>query len=54
MLLYVYGTLDNPQTTREALPGVRRAVQEIQTEAEKEKNIIGKTNDWLQEWIPKR
>ena len=54
MLLYVYGTLDNPQTTREALPGVRRAVQEMQTEAEKEKNIIGKTNDWIQEWIPKR
>lgn len=54
MLLYVYGTLDNPQTTREALPGVRRAVQEMQLEAEKEKNIIGKTNDWIQEWIPKR
>ncbi|MEC7696129.1 MAG: AsmA-like C-terminal region-containing protein [Planctomycetota bacterium] len=55
MLLYVYGTLDNPKTTREALPGVRRAVQEMQTEAEKEeKNIIGKTNDWIQEWIPKR
>ena len=54
MLLYVYGTLDNPQTTREALPGVRRAVQEMQTEAEKEKNILGKTNDWIQEWIPKR
>ena len=54
MLLYVYGTLDNPQTTREALPGVRRAVQEMQPEAEKEKNILRKTNDWIQEWIPKR
>jgi hypothetical protein len=26
----------------------------MQLEAEKEKNIIGKTNDWIQEWIPKR
>jgi hypothetical protein len=54
LLLYVYGTLDDPKTTREALPGVRRAVLEIQNKTEKERSIIGKTNDWLQEWIFRR
>ena len=51
LLLYVYGTLEDPKTTREALPGVRRAVEEIQQEAEKERTMIGKTTDWFQDWI---
>ena len=54
LLLYVYGTLDDPKTTREALPGVRRAVEEISQEAEKERTLVGKTTDWLQELIPRK
>ncbi len=28
----VHGPLDNPRTTKDALPGVRRAVEELQNE----------------------
>ncbi|NIP84869.1 MAG: hypothetical protein GTO03_04660, partial [Planctomycetales bacterium] len=50
MLVYVHGTIDDPQTTREALPGLRRAVQEIEaglTEPPQEKSMLKKTQDWF-------
>ena len=52
LLLYVFGTLDNPRTSREALPGVRRAVQEIQGEPTNDPGIVRQTTDWLQSLIP--
>jgi hypothetical protein len=52
LLLYVYGTLDDPKTSREALPGVRRAVQEIQGEPTANPGILRQTTDWLQDIIP--
>ncbi|MEK6250088.1 MAG: AsmA-like C-terminal region-containing protein, partial [Planctomycetales bacterium] len=53
MLLYVYGTLDDPKTTREALPAVRRAVQEIQGEPPDDPDFFKQTTDWLQELLPR-
>ncbi|NIL97861.1 MAG: hypothetical protein GTO62_12240 [Planctomycetales bacterium] len=56
MLIYVHGTIDNPQTTREALPGLRRAVQEIETgltEPNQDKSMLRKTQDWFDAVRPK-
>jgi hypothetical protein len=56
MLIYVHGTIDNPQTTREALPGLRRAVQEIEAgliEPPPEKSMLRKTQDWFDAVRPK-
>jgi hypothetical protein len=55
MLIYVHGTLDNPQTTREALPGVRRAVQGLEaelTQPPEEKSMFRKTRDWFDTVLP--
>jgi hypothetical protein len=55
MLVYVHGTIDNPQTTREALPGVRRAVQEIEEELIEppgRKSALRGTLDWFESVLP--
>ncbi|MGB6045140.1 MAG: AsmA-like C-terminal region-containing protein [Pirellulales bacterium] len=55
MLVYVHGTIDNPQTTREALPGVRRAVQEIEEELIEppgRKSALRGPLDWFESVLP--
>ncbi len=57
MMIYVYGTLDDPRTTREALPGLRRAVEGLQGEVEHvstNPNPLRQASDWLQALLPRR
>lgn len=54
--IYVYGTFDNPKTAREALPGVKRAVEGLQAELE-QPNVASpfrQATNWFEQLLPKR
>ena len=56
--IYVYGTFDDPKTARQALPGVRRAVEGLQAELEQPAGAaispLRQATNWFEQLLPKR
>jgi hypothetical protein len=55
--IYVYGTFENPQTARQALPGVRRAVEGLQAELEQPQaapSAVRQAANWFESLLPRR